>query len=155
MAATSGFTTSVQTNIYYKGSNLGTVDESAVLGLVDNANKVDHVREVADLSQSANNFEFSEFGKESQTKVAGPPSNDDFSFTIALDHSDSIHKSLWDAKIGSKADVVLHVKDDTGETAYYIKGTISSKSLLTPVGDVHQLTVGVAIEEAPKRFDKS
>ena len=159
MAGTSGITTGRQTKLYYKATNLAEVDETNVLALVADANEVTRVTEVGDLGQSANSFEFAELGKEARTKVAGAPSNDDFTFSVAIDRSNAVHKALYSTAIGTAGDLVISIAQGTSgdkQTVYYLKTSLAGKGLATPVDDgVHQYNFTFSLEDSPKVFDKS
>ena len=157
MAASKGFTTAIQTKIYHDAAYLtGTIDYAAVHGIAAASNEVKHSREIGDIAQEANIFEFIEFGKSTQTRVAGPASLGDFAFTFAADMSDAKHSALVNADPGDACVVVIETTTASDEiTAFYLRGTIASVSVTNPAGDVRQSVVGVALDTKPARVDNA
>ena len=155
MPAAAGFTTAIQTKIYHLAA---LIDEPAIANVkaaAVAANEVVHTREIADIAQAENVFEFPEFGKAVQTRVAGPSSLGDFSFTFAADLSDAKHNALAKAAAGdTMAIIIATISTGTvGGSYWYLFGKVSAVSILNPVGDVKQVTVGLAMEGAPEQFD--
>ena len=155
MPAPNRFITSIQTTAYHTTSYLTSPDLASVKALAVDANKINHTREIGDLSESENVFEFPEFGEDRQTRVAGPATGDSFTITFARKPADAKQKAIEDSSNGSAVVIVIAVVDGDDATYYYIRGTKASGSILNPTGDVSQYTLGVAIDQKPTRYDNS
>ena len=155
MPAAAGFTTAIQTKLYHLAALIDAPDVDNVAAAAVAANEVVHTREIADIAQAENVFEFPEFGKAVQTRVAGPSSLGDFSFTFAADLVNAKHNDLAQANAGDAMAIIIATISTgvAGASYWYLFGKVSAVSILNPVGDVKQVTVGLAMEGAPQQFD--
>ena len=157
MPAAKGFTTSIQTAIYVKA---GFTDPANTFDLIDalatSTNLLAHVREVGDASQDPNIFEFVEFGKSVQTKVSGAASLGDFSVSIAVDYSNTLHAAIVGYDVGDNVECVI--KKVTGETTdmeetiIYLRGTVASIVQSNSSSDTAMLSMGIAFDSKPATY---
>ena len=159
MPAAKGFTTSIQTAIYVKAGFTSPVtdfDEADAIA-TGSTNLLAHVREVGDASQDPNIFEFVEFGKSVQTKVSGAASLGDFTVSVAVDYSDTLHAAIALYNVGANVECVI--KKVTGgtdeETIIYLRGTVSSIVQSNSSSDTAMLSMGIAFDARPATYHKT
>ena len=161
MTASTGFTTGIQVDVYYDAGFTNADPDYAALthasnGLVIDANKVAQVRDIGDIEQNANNVEFGVYGDDTQKKVPGQASLGDFTFTYALQNDNTVHSGLANAEIGSAIALGIETRTAMGAaTIDYILGKIGGVVKSTPIDEVAQVTITVAMEQKPKRVDQT
>ena len=119
------------------------------------ANEVSNAREVDPIAQEANTFEWPELGNPIQVQAPGPASLGGFTFNFTLHYDKAKHVALVDAKVGDVAALILTTTRGDGQVAWYMRGAIASRSVLSPPGGPKQCTIGIAFDETPTRYTKA
>lgn len=68
--------------------------------LVKSGNLVNYVTDLGDVTKESNTIGFNVYGTDTQNNVAGFANLGEFTMTIALDETESIHSSLMDGAVG-------------------------------------------------------
>ena len=122
---------------------------------------VPYVTELGDIAREANTVEYSAFGEATSRKATGITSLGDFTFTIALDNSNSQHDALMGLTIGTAMLIALKTElgsnlntqgtgyDDSAYTLDVIQGTLAGRNKLLPIDGVQSVAFTVAMSTAP------
>ena len=126
-------------------------------GIIVSTKKVQDVTEIAAAETSGNPIEYTPAGSGTTKSVPGAASLGEFSFTVAVDNSNTIHSSLAGYEAGDPAAVVVLTKTaTTAQTATYLLGSISAVSKAWATGgDYQRLTVSMALSQKPIDVDQS
>jgi len=163
MAGSSGRTSGLQVKVRYSSTAPGTpsFDNLESLGSGNTEGEIPCVTDIGDIAREANTIEYSCYGEDTSRKIPGITSLGDFTFVIALDNSNALHRALMNKGIGSDMIIAIVTGAGTGGTAAgagtadYIVGTLAGRTKSTPKDDVASVTFTIAMSQAPARYDHS
>ena len=124
-------------------------------------NEVEFVTDLGDLVSSANTIGFNVYGEGTQRNIAGFANLEEWTFTVALEESKSLHTDLTDASVGDSWYFVVlthttaHISGTKMSTAaqatlVYAFGEIAGKAIQTPTDGPRALEVTVTLSEEPQ-----
>ena len=122
--------------------------------LVIAANELKEVVDATPLAAEANPIRWTPFGAETSRSIAGVPELQDFTATVALDASDTLHAALQDGAIGTGYALAKHFKKGAGEQIAYARGELASRSDETPEGSPRSMAVTFTLIQDWKYYNK-
>lgn len=180
MAAAKGVTTSIQQHVLGKAGHTASVDayddlvgagklvtaiggssEAAGLtALLAQVNYIGEVVDIGDLGDSANIIRYSKFGASVESTLAGVAGLPEWTFAVAIMEDDTQHAAIRNARNGDAWEFVVATvtKFETGSeevTLDYAFGTLASKPKTYSTSAETQMTVTVALEDAPEVYHQS
>ena len=127
MTASAGQLNQFDTVLHFKTPpTSGTIDYDALAGsgkLVDDATLVGDVQEVAELDFQSNVSAFTVFGDRSEKYIVGSTSISPLSFAVALDNSNSVHRSIQGLAVNTMVELGIVQRSGAGKsTVDYVVG---------------------------------
>ena len=168
----SGVSGSIQTHVFAKAGHTDPVPSAyadivgagkvvPVLGTDKTASVLEKLTgyvkdciDIGDLGDSANILRYTPFGQPTERTLPGVSGLAEWTFTVALNEADTVHKALRSAQNGNKWEFAIATITDLADgddevTVDYIRGQIASKPKSFSTGDATSMTVTVALNIAP------
>ena len=157
MGAASGLTTGAEIGFYIKlesppapatpasGYVYSDVVGAGKLVTDNDDNFIAECTDIGGITKTANTKEVGFFRAKAKRKIAGIPTFEDMTFSLALDHSIAAHKALRDANVGTACHLAIvwntdpakqeAVETSTQVSVAYILGEIGSSSVNAQLDD--------------------